>query len=201
MTHRLSKSKPCQKMHDIAWRLVNALMTEYCPTWCIAVQNRKLSTSSQLRLRLVLGSEPLKLTRAVSYIGHIWINLSATSESFTLTSSYLVSSRSGGQHRQHWHHGSSTSTMAFGSSGRIQQRMSKTGQRDDHCSLQLDNARSFVSGASSLLVATGHGPFPCLPEKLCGSGCDAKQGWRLEGQWLQVTWLRHNKYVLSLDFL
>lgn len=89
MTHRLSKSKPCQKMHDIAWRLVNSLMTEYCPTWCIAVQNRKLSTSSQLRLRLVLGYEPLKLTRTVSYIGHIWINLSATSESFTLTSSYF----------------------------------------------------------------------------------------------------------------
>ena len=46
-------------MHDIAWRLVNALMTEYCPTWCIAVQNRKLSTASQLYLRLVIGDEPL----------------------------------------------------------------------------------------------------------------------------------------------
>ena len=58
-------------MHDIAWRLVNSMMTEYCPTWCIAVQNRKLSTSSQLSLRLVLGYEPLKPSRWIFYLGNI----------------------------------------------------------------------------------------------------------------------------------
>jgi hypothetical protein len=33
-------------MHNIAWKLVNQTITEICPTWCAAVQNKKLSTAS-----------------------------------------------------------------------------------------------------------------------------------------------------------
>ena len=48
------RGSPCQKMHGMAWKLVNTLMTEYCPTWCVAVQNKKLSTSSRLAHSIIL---------------------------------------------------------------------------------------------------------------------------------------------------
>ena len=37
---------PVQKMHAVAWKLVNGAITEICPTWRNGLPNKKLSTAS-----------------------------------------------------------------------------------------------------------------------------------------------------------
>ena len=40
-------STPVQKMHAVAWKLVNGVITEICPTWCNGLPNKKLSTAGR----------------------------------------------------------------------------------------------------------------------------------------------------------
>ena len=43
-------ANPVQKMHDLAWRLVNDQCTEVCPTWSVGIQNAKTTTCSSLSI-------------------------------------------------------------------------------------------------------------------------------------------------------
>ena len=166
-------------MHDVAWKLVNNCMTEYCPTWSVAIQNKKLSAqgamffwASFMKSMVVVGKSKFKSLSDVKFQSFMFPCFSLIQPSHHRRCKW--------RDRHHWCDGSTLATMDGRLPIRIQQWYPPCGQWRHGLHLQPYYPRCRLRWQAAFCVAATDYSEPCLPQDFHCGGCHAKPGWGCE---------------------